>query len=231
MRLLVVNPNTSVGVTARIREAAQAVAHPGDRIVTIQAAFGPALIVTEANAAEAARGVVAAVQAHSAAYDGVVLASFGDTGAAEVRKLKPGLPVIGIAGAGFAAVRALGGPFGIVTFGTSLVPGLQAKAREYGLADALIGVEAVPEGDLGDPGTVQARVEKCIARLCSEMASRGARSVLLGGGPLAGLARRIGPDVPVPVIDGTQAAVGLMRAMTDGAAARAPGPDAVAGSV
>lgn len=230
MRLLVVNPNTSAGVTARIREAAQAVAHPGDRFTTIQAAFGPELIVSEADAAEAARGVVAAVTAHREPYDGVILASFGDTGAAEVRKLKPGLPVIGIAGAGFAALRALGGPFGIVTFGESLVPGLQAKAAEYGVSDALIGISAVPEGDVGDPGTVQGRVEARIARLCSEMASRGARSVLLGGGPLAGLARRIGPGVAVPVIDGTQAAVGLMRAMTDLTAAAAQTTNEVAGS-
>ncbi|MBF9059110.1 aspartate/glutamate racemase family protein, partial [Rhodobacterales bacterium HKCCSP123] len=51
MRVLVVNPNTSQGVTDRIGAAAQAAAAPGDRITTVSAAFGPALIVTEADAA------------------------------------------------------------------------------------------------------------------------------------------------------------------------------------
>ena len=32
-----------------------------------------------------------------------------------------------------------------------------------------------------------------------------------GGGPLAGLPRRLGGSVPVPLIDGTQSAIGLLR--------------------
>ena len=103
MRLLVVNPNISPGATARIRAVADAAARPGERVVTVPAAFGPELIVTEADTARGAQGVLAAVAEHGADVDGVVLASFGDTGAEALRRARPGLPVIGIAGAAFAA--------------------------------------------------------------------------------------------------------------------------------
>jgi Asp/Glu/hydantoin racemase len=79
MRLLIVNPNTSDGVTARI--------------------------VTEAEAAEATRGVLAAIAAHSGVVEGIILAAFGDMGAAEVRASRPGLPVIGMGEAAFAEAR------------------------------------------------------------------------------------------------------------------------------
>ncbi len=221
MRLLIVNPNTSAGVTARIAAAAEAVAGPGDSFVTRSAAFGPDLIVTDADAAEAVDGVLATVRAVRAPLDGIVLASFGDTGAAEVRAACPGLPVIGIAGAAFAAARALGGPVGIVTFSDSLVPGLRAMAGRHGLGPSLMGVAAVPGRDPGDPGTVQDRLGAEMTDLCRDMQARGAACIVLGGGPLAGLARRIGPLLRIPVIDGTQAAIGLIRAMADRAAAAA----------
>jgi Asp/Glu/hydantoin racemase len=51
-----------------------------------------------------------------------------------------------------------------------------------------------------------------MAQLCRACAAKGAQSIVLGGGPLAGLAARIAPHCPVPVIDGTQAAIARLRA-------------------
>jgi Asp/Glu/hydantoin racemase len=211
MRLLIVNPNTSPGVTDRIAAAAEAVARPGDIFTTRSAAFGPPLIVTARDAAEAVEGVLATLRGHESEVDGIVLGSFGDTGAEEVRALHPGLPVIGLAGAAFAAARALGGPFGIATFGAHLVPSLREMAEAHGLGPRLVGVAALEDGDGGDPSTVQERCADGLARLSRDMARAGAASIVMGGGPLAGLARTIGPSVPVPVVDGVQAAVGLLR--------------------
>jgi Asp/Glu/hydantoin racemase len=212
MRLLIVNPNTSAGVTARIDAAAQAVAGPGDRFTTVSAAFGPPLIVTEADAAAATDGVLAAIAAHQGPVDGVILASFGDTGAEEVRAAWPGLPVIGIAEAAFAEAARIGGPFAIVTFAPEVAPPLADRAARHGLGPRLIGVVA-PGGPLRhDPAEVADALYQPLLRLCLDCLAQGARSIVLGGGPLAGLAARIAPDCPVPVIDGTQAAVARLRA-------------------
>ncbi|WP_439138632.1 aspartate/glutamate racemase family protein [Roseicyclus sp.] len=211
MRLLIVNPNTSAGVTSRIDAAAQAVAMPGDRFVTVSAAFGPALIVTEPDAQEATKGVLAAISRHREPIDGIVLASFGDTGAAQVRAAWPDVPVMGIAEAAFADAAQIGGPFAIVTFAPEVTASLAARATMHGLGESLVRVAAPTEPLRHDPAEVADLLFGQLRALCDDCAGQGARSIVMGGGPLAGLASRIAPHCPVPVIDGTQSAVSRLR--------------------
>lgn len=221
MRLLIVNPNTSPGVTARIDRAAQAVARPGDRFTTVSAAFGPPLIVTEADGIAATEGVLAAVARHTDPIDGVILASFGDTGAAELRAARPDLAVMGIAEAAFAETARIGGPFAVVTFAPEVAAPLRIKAAELGHGDRLLQVASPPDALTHDPAEVADALHDQLRQLCLDCAAGGARSIVLGGGPLAGLAARIAPFCPVPVIDGTQAAITRLRAQLANAAARA----------
>lgn len=213
MRLLIVNPNTSHGVTARINAAAQAVAAPGDRLTTVSASSGPALIVTESDGRAATVGVLEAIAAHQDPCDGIVLASFGDTGAAEVKARYPDTPVIGIAEAAFLEARRVGGPFAIVTFAPEVAGPLAIKAEEHGMSHDLIRV-AAPDLPLAhDPADVAEALLPVLHALCVDCATEGARSVIMGGGPLAGLANRMSANCPVPVIDGTQSAIAHLRSV------------------
>jgi len=211
MRLLIINPNTSPGVTARIREAAEAVALPGDAFTTTCPDFGPDLIITAEDAVEAARAVVEKVAEAGDAWDGIILASFGNTGAGPVRRLRPDIPVLGIAQAAFAEVRRIGGPFGIVTFGAGLVPGLRAEAEAEGLTQSLVGIAHLDQRDFGDAATVQERFHADLAEQCLRMHEQGVHSIVMGGGPLAGFAQAMSRRLPIPVIDGTQAAIAQLR--------------------
>ena len=221
MQLLIVNPNTSDGVTARIDAAAQAVAQPGDRFTTVSAAFGPPLIVTEADGIAATKGVLAAVARHADLVDGVILASFGDTGATELRAERPDLAVMGIAEAAFSETARIGGPFAIVTFAPEVAGPLRIKATELGHGDRLLQVASPPDALTHDPAEVADALHDPLRQLCLDSAAGGARSIVLGGGPLAGLAARIAPVCPVPVIDGTQAAIAQLRARLTRSAPRA----------
>lgn len=212
MRLLIVNPNTSKGVTRRIADTAEAVARPGDDFTTLQAAFGPELIVTAADGEEATRGVLETIRQYGDRPDGIVLASFGDTGSARVRAAWPDIPVVGIAEAAFAATRRIGGTFSIVTFAPEVAPPLRQKAEEHGVAAALLRIAALQEPLTGDPAEIADELAAPLTALCGNCAKEGADSIVLGGGPLAGLATRIAPSCPVPVIDGTQEAVRQLRA-------------------
>ena len=212
MRLLIVNPNTSLSTTRRIEEAAQAVARSGDVFRTCRAAFGPELIVTAEHGAEAARGVVEAVRRHPETPDGIVLASFGDTGAEDVHRLWPHIPVIGIAEAAFATALRIGGPFSIVTFAPEVAEPLRQKAIAHGAGEVLLQVAHLNDTLSGDPADQADALAEPLADLCRSCAEEGAESIILGGGPLAGLANRIAPTCPVPVIDGTQEAIAQMRA-------------------
>ena len=218
MHLLVVNPNSSEGVTRRIDAAARAVMRPEDRVRTVSAPFGPQLIVTPEDTQLAVKGVLAAVEAHhhgvDGSVDGIILASFGDTGIAEVRARWPQIPVIGIAGAAFAAAKALGGRFSIVSFSPDLLPSLRASVARHHMDEALSDILVVQEGSWSDPGEIQDMLAERIALLC-RLASRTGEisSIVLGGGPLAGLAGRLMPAPHVPIIDGTAAAVGILRCL------------------
>ncbi|MFK7868778.1 MAG: aspartate/glutamate racemase family protein [Roseobacter sp.] len=211
MRLLIVNPNTSLGVTRRIADAAQAVALPGDVFTALPAAFGPDLIVTPEDSAHAVRGVLHTIEQQGSQHQGIVLASFGDTGASEVLQHWPDTPVIGIAEAAFAATRSLDGPFSIVTFAPEVAEPLRDKAIEHGVGDALLDVATLAHPWTGDPGQIVDVLFEPLADLCRQCARDGAAGIVIGGGPLAGLATRIGADCPVPLIDGTQEAVRQMR--------------------
>lgn len=223
MRLLIVNPNTSAGVTARIDAAAQAVAGPGDRFITVPAAFGPSLIVTEEHAQEATAGVLRAIENHSEPFDGIVLASFGDTGADEVRAAWPHVPVLGIAEAAFAEARRIEGPFAIVTFAPEVAPPLLDKAHLHGAGERLLRVASLADPLCHDPADVADALFHPLLRLCLECADEGAKGIVLGGGPLAGLAGRLAPLCPVGIIDGTQSAIHQLRGMCGPSAMPASG--------
>lgn len=213
MRLLIVNPNTSEGVTARIRAAADAVAQPGDRFTTISAASGPRLIVTEEDAIAATEGVLAAVARHDEEIDGIVLASFGDTGAESLRLRYPETPILGIAEASFLTARRIGGRFAIVTFAPEVVPSLRMMAQRHGVADRLTRIATVPRPLSHDPAEVADVLFDELRELCLSCASEGTGCIILGGGPLAGLAGRIGRSCPVPLVDGTQAAIAQLQSL------------------
>lgn len=211
MHLLIVNPNTSAGVTRNIDAAAQAVAGEGDSFKTVSAAFGPDLIVTEQDGLDAVAGVMASVNAHVAGADGIILASFGDTGTEAVREAYPHIPVVGIASAAFAAARCLGGKFSIVTFDDTLVPALRDRAGFHGMDTVLHRAEGVSDSRPFDAANVQTDRFDAIHALCIDCAKDPITSIIMGGGPLAGMANRITLPPGTAVIDGTQTAVGILR--------------------
>jgi len=209
--VLVVNPNSSPGVTARIDAAAQAAALPGERVRTVAAAGAPALIVTPADGAAAVGAVLAAVARHGDGVDGIVLASFGDTGLEAVRA-RVRVPVVGIARAAFAVATTVGARFAIVSFAEAVAPSLRASAEGYGFGAELAGVHVLPGAVWSDPGAIQDELGPALGALCRRVAGQGGvDSLVLGGGPLAGLAARVQPAVSIPVIDGTTAALAMLR--------------------
>jgi Asp/Glu/hydantoin racemase len=66
----------------------------------------------------------------------------------------------------------------------------------------------------GDPGLVAEERRELLVGLCRQAVEEdGAEVVILAGGPLAGLAPVLQPQVAVPLVDGTQAAVRLAVAL------------------
>ena len=211
MKLLIINPNSSATVTRRIDDAAQAASQPGEQITTICALGAPDLIVTPDDARAATVAVTRTLDAWRAPVDGIILASFGDTGLEAVRA-RTVRPVVGIAQSAYAMASVIGPHMSIVSFSPAMAEALRKTAEGYGHAARLRAMHMVDGGKWDDPGEIQVALAPQLLALCQRSAREdGVNSIVLGGGPLAGLAARLQPMVSVPVIDGTTAAIATLR--------------------
>jgi len=220
-RILVVNGNTSEGVTARIAAAARAAAPSGVEVDVVTAPYGLPLVVTRADWLVAGPPMLEALRAREGAWDAAVIACFGDPGVEACREMFAA-PVIGISEAAFHAAAMLGRRFGIVGFTRALRPMFEDCLERAGLAARCAGFR-MGGAFTGDPARVAEEARGMLLALCREsVEADGAECVILAGGPLAGLAAVLQPELPVPLVDGTAAGVRLAAAL----AGLAPAPRA-----
>lgn len=210
--VLLINPNISEATTARMVEIARehlAREHLAAEltIAGLTAPFGAPLIIDAAGLATARAAVLALVpQIEQAAPSAVIVAAFGDPGLEELRA-RLQVPVVGIGEAGLVGAAAAGDPFAVVTTTPGLVAAIDGKVAGLGLAGRYGGVvltEAEPIALTADA----VRLEAALAGAIEEaIARRGARAVVIGGGPLAVAARALAARLPIPVVEPIPAAV------------------------
>jgi allantoin racemase len=224
-RVLLINPNTTTTVTERLAPVVARELGPGHALTLITARFGASYISSETAYCVAAHAALDAWAATGASAEGVLVGCFGDPGVFALRELCNG-PVVGLAEASMREA-AREGRFAIVTGGLRWRPMLERLATAIGLDTALQHIEIVdrtgaelaadPEGAL-----------RLLAGACETAARSGARSVILGGAALVGMAAQLAPRVPLPLIDNVQAGARAMREALAQPGARAPGPDGTA---
>jgi allantoin racemase len=216
MRLLLINPNTSPEITARVLDVARALVPAGTELVGATGRFGARYISSRTAAAIAGHAALDALAEHGAGCDAVLLACFGDPGLGALKELAP-VPVTGLAEAACHAACLLGRRFAIVTGGERWGPMLEEFVATQGLAARLAGVRTVaPTGAeiARDPAGAQA----LLAAACRDcVAGDGAEVVILGGAGLAGLADGLAGAVPVPVLCSVAAGVRAVVALAQSA--------------
>lgn len=214
LRILLINPNTTASVTALLATHVRAVAGDAAGFVPVTGRFGARYISSRASAAIAGHAALDALAIHGRDCDAVFLACFGDPGLLALRELAE-MPVVGMAEASCLAACEGGRRFAIVTGGALWQPMLTEFVAALGLADRLAAVRAIaPTG-----GEIAKNPDAALALLaaaCTACATDdGADVVILGGAALAGLATRIQPNVPVPVLcsveAGTRAAIAAAK--------------------
>lgn len=205
-RILLINPNSSAATTAMMVAIAAACCHGRAEIVGATAMRAPTMIVDGAALAASADEVVEIARAQGDGCNGIIVAAFGDPGAAEIRSFWP-RPVVGIGEASMREAARDGRRFGIATVTPALVASIAALAGQLGLAAQFTGTRLTT----GDPAVLAADPEQlepalaAAARAC--ITEDGAAAVIIGGGPLAQAADRLQPQFEVPIIKPIAAAV------------------------
>ena len=218
MRITLVNPNTNAATTQAMLLIAQEAAGNRARIDALTAGFGAALICDEASLAIAADAVVAMRPALLLSRpDGVIIAAFGDP-AHERLARELACPVVGIAQAGMAEAAQGGRRFSVVTTTPDLARTILRTAQRYGLGPQCVGVRVTP----GDPRVLMAdplELELALLSACERaVGDDDAQAIVIGGGPLAVVARALANRLPVPVIEPVPAAVRMVMARVLGCA-------------
>jgi allantoin racemase len=181
MRLLVINPNITASVSALIQAEAERSVSPGTAITMLTAPFGVAYIETRFEALIGAYATAQLAAEHHAGHDAVIVAAFGDPGLWGLREVLP-VPVLGMTESALASACLLGHRFSIIAISQRI----QAWYREAVEQDHAAALRALCERAVDEDG---------------------AEVIVLAGAPLAGLARTLHGQLPVPVVDGVSSAV------------------------
>jgi len=210
MRILVANANTTEAITELCAASARAAASPGTTIIAATPRFGPAVISTRAENVIAGHALLELLARHAGQVEGVILAVSHDTALDAARQMMP-CPVVGMTEAACLTACMLGGRFGLATMG-STAPYRELIADRHGLGARLAGIASIaatPQDAVRDPDGVAEQLAGAIAGLAGD----GAESVILGGAALAGLADRLQPRAPVPLLDGMRCGVRLVEGL------------------
>ncbi len=211
MRILVVNPNTTVSMTQKIGAAARAVALPGVEIIAVNPDFGPPSIEGYYDEVFCIPGIIAEMD-RAGAVDATVIACFDDTGLDAARSFSPA-PVIGIGEAAFHFAGLIASKFTVVTTLARSIGAIEHNLLKYGLASRCARVRAsdVAVLDLERPGShARGKIEREI-----ELAVRedGAEAIVLGCAGMTDLAKDLSQLAGVPVLDGVGCAVILAEGL------------------
>jgi Asp/Glu/hydantoin racemase len=205
-RILVINPNSSTTITEDISRALSGFRFPdGPAIDCITLAEGPPGIESQRHIDEVVAPLCKIIERERAAA--FVVACFSDPGLYAAREIAA-VPVFGIAQCGISAALTVGERFGIIAILEASIARHRRYISSLSLSERMAGEVAVGLGvtELAREDTVMARMMEAGRRLKDE---HGADVIVLG---CAGMARFRAPleaRLGCPVVDPTQAAVGM----------------------
>jgi allantoin racemase len=203
-RILVINPNSSLAVTAAIDAALQPLRiDGGPEIAVDHLRSGPPGIATQQDADSVVMPLAERVRGDDA--DAFVLACFSDPGLHTVREAAAGRPVMGIAEWGLLRALTLGERFGIIALSPASVQRQQRYVRQMGLQDRYAGSWPI---DASAAETAGEAVRERLAEAGRILRTRfGADVLVLGCAGMANHRRALEDLLGRPVVEPTQQAV------------------------
>ena len=169
------------------------------------------MIRTHLDEAVATHAALDLAARHANSVDAVLVAASFDPALQAIRELL-GVPVLGISGAAISLARLIGRRIGYVSAGAISTPLYRDRLARYDFdcdrADWQV-VETPSAYAAGDKTSVETIVSDAVARL----AANGADVAVLVGAVYAGLARRLGPACPIPLVDGGLAGALMIEAL------------------
>jgi allantoin racemase len=207
-RLLVINPNSTQAITDDIDRALAPLRVAGaPEIECVTLAEGPPGIQTQRDVEQVVLPLCALVAREENRANGFVLACFSDPGLHAAREATR-RPVIGIAAAGITTALNLGNMVGVIAILQKSLGRHWRYFRGMGVAERIAGDRPVNLGvlELADETRTLERMTAVGKSLRDE---DGADVLVMGCAGMARYRPRLEEALGIPVVDPTQAAVGM----------------------
>lgn len=215
MNIVVINPNTTAAMTARVAATARAVANAGTHIIAINPSAGPASIegyADEAMAVPHMLGALFAEQAKDPSVAGYVIACFDDTGL-EAARCVLDAPVVGIGEAACHMAALISARFSVVTTLSRSVSPIEHNLVKYGLASRCARVRAAEVAVLDLEDAASAAYAHISNEVRLALKEDRSEAIVLGCAGMTDLAASLSKEHGVPVIDGVGAAIKLIESL------------------
>jgi allantoin racemase len=215
VKILVLNPNTSELVTARLAAVVEAIRRPDTTVAVRQVAEGPEALESSLDESMVVPHVLEEVRA--AALDGteaIVIAAFCDPGLDAAREMTS-IPVYGLEETTLSVALLLGNRFGILTERAHKVAVKQQRIRRYGFESRCAGVRALRLGvvELARDPALAREVGLATARRLID--DDGADVIVMGCASLAGQGRDFEQALGIPVLDPLAVTFKVAEGLTD----------------
>ncbi|MBT3187918.1 MAG: hypothetical protein HN736_13680 [Anaerolineae bacterium] len=210
-KALVLNPNTSHGMTTEIRETAMRVFQAPWTCKVLSAPAGPESLESWTDYHLASVCVLPLVETYQTEVDGIVLACFGDPGLYLLKEYCE-VPVIGIAEASMSLAILLGAKFGILAGMHRAVELMDSMVRTYGLEARYAGTEPLDMRVLDFEKEQEKTLDK-LEETSLKLRQRGAEVLLLGCAGLTTFVNALQTRVDMPVIDPVEAGCQVLKTL------------------
>ena len=215
MRIMIINPNTSISMTDHIREELIPLKRSDTELTVTCPDKGPETIESAYDEAFATPPTLELVRkANVEGYDAVVLACFSDPGLHAAREISS-IPVIGIEESSLHVAAMLGAKFSIMTPRKTRIAAKQEEVHIRGMNYFLASVRSldlsVAETD-ADPEKTKQRIFDVATKAVQE---DGAEVIILGCAGMAGYAPELEKRLGIKIIDPTAVALKIAEAIVD----------------
>ena len=215
MRIMIINPNTSISMTDHIREKLIPLKRSDTELTVTCPDKGPETIESAYDEAFATPPTLELVRkANVEGYDAVVLACFSDPGLHAAREISS-IPIIGIEESSLHVAAMLGAKFSIMTPRKTRIAAKQEEVHIRGMNYFLASVRSldlsVAETD-ADPEKTKQRIFDVATKAVQE---DGAEVIILGCAGMAGYAPELEKRLGIKIIDPTAVALKIAEAIVD----------------
>jgi len=215
MKILIINPNTSEHMTAKIRAVAEAVKRDDCKVTVICPSRGPVTIESSYDEAYAIAPMIDLVkEANKGDYDAIVLACFCDVGVEAAKEISL-IPVLSLEETTLSVALLLGNKFGIMTEKRPRVAMKELHVRRHGLLERMASIRPL-ELSVAELAADPERTKAAGMALGQRMLEEdGAEVIIMGCAAMAGYSDDLERELQVPVLDPLKVTLKVAEALVD----------------